>query len=52
MTNLVFIDNPQDVYIHEVTKKIENMELDDDIEFIIEEEEEEEEEEEGSITQV
>ena len=50
MTNLVFIDNPQDVYIHEVTKKIENMELDDDIEFIIEEEEEEEEE--GSITQV
>lgn len=50
MSNLVFIDNPQDVYIHEVTNKIENMELNDNIEFIIEDDTDEEEE--GSITNV
>jgi len=47
MSNLIFIDDNQDVYIHEVTKKIQNMDIEDGIEFIIEEEEEEEEEEEN-----
>ena len=55
MTNLVFIDNPQDVYIHEVTQKVDNMKLNDNIEFIIEDDTEEddtEEEENCSITDV
>ena len=52
MTNLVFIDNPHDVYIHEVTQKVENMKLNDNIEFIIEDDTDEEEEENCSITDV
>lgn len=54
MTNLVFIDNPQDVYIHEVTQKVENMKLNDNIEFIIEDDTDEDdtEEENCSITDV